>query len=98
MLLLVHKTLDGEPIGVWNDEGGSYYAPGKEDQQAGGQATLDQRGYAVPWSVFVNRKANAVTYEDWWEALDTDRTLQEALDSRREVFFSRAAARTTRDR
>lgn len=98
MLLLVHKKMSGEPIGIWTEEGGSYYAPGHESEQPGGQATLDQRGYAVPWSVFVARKEDAVTREDWWEALETDLSLEDALEGRRNTFFSRARSATTRDR
>lgn len=97
-VLLIHKTFDGEPVGVWTDAMESYYTPGQEALLREGRGIVEDRGYAVPWSVFAYRKQESTDYRNWWEVVDTTQGLSEALDTARERFFTQQSAITPRDR
>jgi len=95
---LIHKNLDGEPIGSWNDAGESAYAAGFDDQRGSGRLTVQDKGWGVPWSVFARRLAATTNFHEWWGVLEHNGTPEAALDDVRNTFFSRAASRTPRDR
>lgn len=90
-LLLVHRTLDGEPVGIWSESGESYYAPGFEDRQADGEAVVDAKGENVPWSTFVERKAASFNFQEVWGGYTSSKPLAAALEAVRDQYFTNQA-------
>lgn len=88
--VLIHKTMDGEPIGILNDAGESYYAPGFASDEATGKWVVKSKGWAVPWSVFIRRRADTTNFTDWWAVLDTSEALPVALEHARDTYFASA--------
>jgi len=80
-LMLVHATLDGTPIGVWNEALESFYSPGFEGLQNRAKAMLQTKGTAVPWDVYVDRMEQRTSFVDWWKTVDTEASLEDALSS-----------------
>lgn len=97
-VLLIHKSFDGEPVGVWDDALESYYVPDREDAQREARLVVGDRGYALPWSVFAYRKQESTDYRNWWEVVDTTQTLQDALETARARFQAQESSRTPVDR
>lgn len=95
---LIHKTMDGEPIGAWNDAQEGAYAAGYGTQKEDGRQTVTAKGYAVPWSVFARRIAATINHHEWWGVLEHNGSPEEALDDARNSFFSRQSSLTPRDR
>lgn len=97
MLVLVHRTMSGEPVGVWSDTGESLYFPGKEHLKEDGEDTVSIRGTNVPWSVFVDRLAGGMNFQETWSALDAP-DLERALSTARTNYFTARDADTPHDR
>lgn len=61
---LVHKDFSGKPIGIWAENGESYY-PVEHSLAKSASNLLANR--KEPWSDYVDRIADRVSYRDWWE-------------------------------
>lgn len=97
-LLLVHRRYSGEPVGVWDEAGQSYYMPGEDYMQEEGAASVHARGSFLPWDAFVEKQAGTVNFQEWWSALVTDRPLDQALEDARTAFFTATSADTPTDK
>lgn len=69
---LVNLTLGGEPMGVHAEDGNSFYFPVFQAKEKRANRILGYRGTAVPWSVFVEQKVEAVNHRSWWAAVQED--------------------------
>lgn len=97
-ILLIHKAMDGEPLGIWNEDGESYYTPGYEEAEDDGRDTIETKGWAIPWYAFAERVSRGVNFQEWWSTVVTDDPLEDALEQARITYFSHQSARTPRDR
>jgi hypothetical protein len=70
--LLIHTNTEGQPQGVWSEDGQSFYEPGSS--LAGrGAAALKQRG-SLPWTEYVDRRVHRTSQRDGWTSIDTPET------------------------
>lgn len=70
-LYLVDRTMQGEPVGIWNDQGQSSYIPGQEDEQSAAQRTVQAKGQSIPWSEWVDNLSSSVNFSRIWGDIDT---------------------------
>lgn len=68
-LYLTHLTLNGEPIGVHNYLGESYYFPGMEQH-----ARKFGEGPEDTWPDFVEEKTRSFNQRFHWGSVDDERT------------------------
>lgn len=95
-LLLVDRTFDGEPIGIWNDSGDSYYVPGHDNEQGRAKATIGS--YDLPWSALTERLEDSMNHRSWWQAYDTPDELEPALSQLRTEYFAQQSESTLTDK
>lgn len=96
-LLLVDRTFEGEPIGIWTDSGESYYVPGKDDEKARAQRIIAGYG-GLPWSAATEHLADSMNHRQWWQAFDTPLDLEAALSQLRDEYFAEQSAQTLTDK
>jgi len=70
-LYLVDKKFDGTPIGIWNDQGSSYYIPGQAARAKQASTTVNAKGTQVPWSEWADNLARSINHRTWWATIDT---------------------------
>lgn len=79
-LLLVHRRMDGKPLGIFDDAGDSFYLPDvPEADIAQGKASIEDKAPNLPWSVFVDRRTSGFNHRYLWDAIESSRSLQETL-------------------
>lgn len=87
-VVLIHKTMDGEPVGAWEDQATSYYAPSFEKMQKRARSLLADKGTNVPWDVWADQLAYRTSHVDFWDFEDTNKSAQEILEGERGRFFA----------
>jgi len=88
-LFLIHKTLEGEPVGIFSEVGDVFYQPGFEQLQKQGEQIVGYKGTSVPWDVFVEEKTRSANHRFWWGSVDDDRIdLEEILLDARSQYQS----------
>lgn len=85
-LYLIHQTLDGEPIGIFSEDGEDFYAPEFEAKEKLGRASVPQT-LSKPWSTFVEEKTRSFNHRFLWGSVEDDRTdLEDILNAQRTKF------------
>jgi hypothetical protein len=92
MLYLIHENFQGEPLGIWNETGGSYYLPNNAALQQSGNVVVQGRNPQVPWVSWVGEREQAVNHNSWWESYQTVAPMQQALSDFRDQYFSQQNA------
>lgn len=85
-LYLLHKTLNGEPIGIFSETGEDFYFPDYEDKEKAGRASVP-RTFTKPWNVFVEEKTRSFNHRFLWGSVEDERTdLEDVLLDQRTKF------------
>lgn len=79
--ILVHRTLAGKPLGVWNESLDVAYIPNSESHQRRAFNELSERIETVPWREFVEAKTDAMPQVIYWTSLFSAASLDEILAS-----------------
>jgi hypothetical protein len=85
-LYLIHKTFDGEPVGVHAEEGDPYYYPGFDALRRKGTGFVGTRNKAFPWHNFVEELTDRTSHRDWWLGYESDRPKEAVLDEVRQQY------------
>lgn len=96
-LYLVHKHLNGEPVGIWDDRGNSFYQVNDNHEEALGRATVKAKGVTLPWSQFVDRMSGTMNMREAWGQIDTPLDLGMALAQVRADYQARQSAKVAVD-
>lgn len=97
MLYLIHKKFDGEPQGIWAEDGTNFYVPGSPLEREGA-LEVSYRRDTTPWEVFVEEKSDAVNHRTWWTEYVSDAGAEEALGKARDEFFSLKSRSSIKDK
>lgn len=79
-LVLIHRNLAGEPLGVWDEEGNSKYVPGNENAQKRAKSTIADKGTLIPWDDFVEKLTSYTNSVEWWDSKRNTQALEDELD------------------
>lgn len=86
MAVVIHKTFQGEPVGVHTENGEPYYLDGFDRLKASGERLVGARPSKMPWPTFIAMLEDRTSHQDWWEVVDVSDP-QEALDAARVAYF-----------
>lgn len=86
-LYILHKTFEGEPVGIHSDTE-SFYVPGHAAMEKKGTGFVDSWRGSNPWSEAVEILEDRVSHQDWWEGRESDLPMQAALDEARSNFVA----------
>lgn len=75
MLYLVHSDFQGNPIGLWNEAGESFY-PEENSLQKSATTIIDSQIDGESWEDFADRLGSRISHRDWWSTHESD---QESL-------------------
>lgn len=85
-LYLLHRSLDGEPVGIWDKLGRSVYL--KEEFEPKAKALIGTKSENVPWESFVDKLEHYTNFREWWEGVNSNRTMKAVLDDARSEYVS----------
>ena len=90
-LFLVHRTYNGEPVGIWDSAGRNVYR--NPSFEASGKSMIDTKGESLPWEDFVDKVERYTNYRDWWEGVRSNRTMLAVLDDFRRDYTTEEMGR-----
>lgn len=73
MLYLLHSDFQGNPIGLWNENGENYYFEDNTLKKSA-QGLMDSRFDGESWEEFADRLSDRVSHRDWWETHESSNT------------------------
>lgn len=73
MLNLVHLDFQGTPIGIWNENGESFY-PEDNSLKVSAQGLMQNRFEDEPWEEFADRICDRISHRDWWDTHESSET------------------------
>ena len=90
-LYLLHRSVNGEPVGIWDKMGRSVYLnPDFEDQA---RALIETKSEDVTWASFVDKVTHYTNFREWWESIESNRTLKAVLDDAKDNYSTEEMGR-----
>lgn len=77
-LYLLHRSVNGEPVGIWDKMGRSVYLNADFEPQA--KVLIETKSENVTWASFVDKLSHYTNFREWWESIESDRSLKSVLD------------------
>lgn len=77
-LYLLHRTFNGEPVGIWDKMGRSIYL--KQEFESKARSLIETKSENVSWRAFVNKLSRYTNYREWWQEIDSNRSMKSVLD------------------
>lgn len=71
---VVHKDFTGKPIGIWSEDGDSFYPDEEVPLVKSAQNLMRNRLQGEPWEDYADRLADRVSHRDWWDTHESDET------------------------
>lgn len=90
-LYLLHRSVNGEPVGIWDKMGRSVYL--KEEFKPQAQSLIDTKSENVTWASFVDKLMHYTNFREWWEGIESNRSLKAVLDDARDEYVTEEMGR-----
>lgn len=90
-LYLLHRSVSGEPVGIWDQQGRNVYLNDDFEPQA--TALIKTKSEKVTWASFVDKLSRYTNFREWWEGVDSNRSLKAVLDDAHSEYLSEEMGR-----